>query len=188
MKQIPETEFSRPFKLSELGAKEVVQEISAGTEELKALAERFELLSLDHLQGTLKLKKVRAGRALHLSGTIKAGVVQQCVVSLEPVEAEIEKVVSQDFDLLSEEEPEVPQGSSADELAFDPEEDREPLYGNVIDLGEFLAQQMAVSLPPYPRKSGVELGQSQWGSAEVEAEAEDRASPFSKLKDLKKNL
>lgn len=187
MSQIPETEFSRPFKLSELGAKEVIRELSAGTEERRALAERFELLSLDHLQGTLRLKKVKAGRGLHLSGTIKAGVVQQCVVSLEPIETEIEEEVFQDFDLLSEDELEVPQGGSADELAFDPVEDREPLNGNMIDLGEFLAQQMAVSLPPYPRKPGVELEQNQWGSAEVEAEAEDKASPFSKLKDLKKN-
>ncbi|MFC4351624.1 YceD family protein [Fodinicurvata halophila] len=187
MSQFPETEFSRPVSLSGLGSTETIQEIAAEAEERDSLVQRFELLSLDYLEGVLKLKKVRAGRGLHVNGTVRAGVVQQCVVSLEPVEVKIEEEFSLDFDLLSPDEQEVTQELLEEEVTVDPEEDREPLNGQMLDLGELLTQQMAIALPSFPRKPEAELERSQWGSEAVEEEFSEKVSPFSKLKELKKN-
>lgn len=188
MSQFPEAEFSRPVSLSGVGSTDTIREIAAEAEERDALVRRFELVSLDYLEGVLKLRMVRAGRGLHVTGTVRAGVVQQCVVSLEPLETKIEEEFSLDFDLLSPDEQDAPQEVLEEEVAFDPEEEREPLNGQMLDLGELLTQQMAIALPAFPRKPEAALERSQWGSEAVEEEFSEEVSPFSKLKELKKNL
>ena len=78
-------------------------------------------------------------------------VVRTCVVSLDDFETTLEE----DFRVRF-----VPAGTETDNP--DPEaEDEIPFAGTVIDLGEAAAEQLALSLDPYPRKPGAELPESE---------------------------
>jgi len=67
-----------------------------------------------------------------------------------------------------------------EELELEPESldgpDEIPYTGGLIDLGAALAEQLALSLPPYPRKPGAELP--------PEAR-DDSANPFAALSRLR---
>jgi len=75
--------------------------------------------------------------------------VQSCVVTLDPVGG----AVSEEFTLLyGPPETEAEAGETVeDEIAF------EPLVGNAIDVGEAVAQQFSLALPPFPRSPDASL-------------------------------
>lgn len=140
-------EFSRRVELARLGVHEAVYPIAAKVEEREALARRFGLLSLDRLEGEIRLQRLAGGMA-RLSGRLGADVVQACVVSLEPVAS----VLEQDFTVLY--------GSveAGKTVMVDLETDEaEPFDGDAIDIGEAVVQQLALALDPYPRAPGASL-------------------------------
>lgn len=153
-------EFSRRVELARLGAHEALYPIAAEAGEREALARRFDLLSLGRLEAEIRLQRL-AGGMVRLSGTLVADVVQACVVSLEPVPS----VLEQDFTVLyGYSEP----GKS---VLVDLETDEvEPFDGAAIDIGEAVAQQLALALDPYPRAPDARL---EW----------DGNSPSSRIKD-----
>jgi uncharacterized metal-binding protein YceD (DUF177 family) len=153
-------EFSRRVDLARLGALESTYPISADAQEREALARRFELLSLDRLEAGIRLKRVPGG-TVRLTGHFSADVVQACVVSLEPVASALE----QDFTVLY----------GATELdktvMVDLESDApEPFDGDAIDIGEAVAQQLALALDPYPRAPEARL---EWSGDAVNPLNED---------------
>lgn len=146
-------EFSRRVEIARLGAHEAVYPISAASEEREALARRFDLLSLDRLEGEIRLRRLDGG-FVRLRGRLGADVVQACVISLEPVASVLER----DFAVLY--------GSmeSGNSVIVDLETDEaEPFDGDAIDIGEAVAQQLAMALDPYPRAPGAKL---EWGGGE----------------------
>jgi len=145
-------EFSHRVELARLGVHEVVYPIAAKVEEREALARRFDLLSLDRLEAEIRLQRLAVG-VVRLSGWLGADVVQACVVSLEPVAS----VLEQDFTVLY--------GSTqpGKTVIVDLETDEvEPFDGDAIDIGEAVAQQLALALDPYPRAPGASL---EWGGS-----------------------
>jgi hypothetical protein len=143
-------EFSRVVSTARLSARPSVHRITANEGERAGLAQRFGLLSLGRLDAEIRLARIPGGD-VRLDGTLEAELVQPCVVTLEPVPAKL----ADGFTLiyrpgLDEEE--------ADRLALDdPDDDLvEPLIGDAIDIGETVAQQLAVVMDPYPRASGAE--------------------------------
>ena len=146
MSELP-PEFSRRIELARLGAHEAAYPISAEAAEREALARRFDLLSLDRLEAELHLRRIGGGM-VRLWGRFSAEVVQACVVSLEPVASAIE----QDFTVLYG--PTQPGKSVMVDLET---EVAEPFDGEAIDIGEAVAQQLALALDPYPRAPGAIL-------------------------------
>ena len=98
----------------------------------------------------------------------QAQVTQLCVVTLEPFEAGIEEQVELRF---------VPAAKIEEEEELPPESlegpDEIPYENDVIDLGEALAEQLALALDPYPRKPGAVL---------PDEASDDDANPFAALK------
>ena len=153
-------EFSRRVELARLGALEARYPISAAPAEREALARRFDLLSLDRLEAEIRLQRL-AGGMVRVSGRLGADVVQACVISLEPIAS----VVEQDFTVLY--------GSSAPgkSVMVDLETDEaEPYDGDAIDIGEAVAQQLALALDPYPRTPGASL---EWDGGATPARSQD---------------
>jgi uncharacterized metal-binding protein YceD (DUF177 family) len=169
-------EFSRPVAADAIGPQPQVRRISAAPEERRQLAERFGLLGLDNLSADLELSR-HAGDIVRLSGRLEADVVQSCVVTLVPVPAHIET----DFEVSYSQT-----AADAIEIDLDPlaEEGPEPLIGGEIDLGEAVAQQLAVALDPYPRAPGAAWPQADSGDGDVGAGSVRR--PFAALEALKK--
>lgn len=173
MTAAPPPEFSRPFALARLSGAERVIRISASPEECAALARRFDLPEIAELRGEFRL--TRRGRVRVVAeGRITARFTRICVVTLDPFEASLD----QDFLLHF-----VPEGE--DNPDPDPERPEEMGYaGDVIDLGEALAQELALSLDPLPRHP--RLGPR--GSEDIHIggteEAENARRPFAGLAGL----
>ncbi|MFI4948679.1 MAG: YceD family protein [Alphaproteobacteria bacterium] len=124
------------------------QEISATEAERAALARRFDLVALDRLSATVELAR-RGEDMFLLRAAFAAEFVQNCVVTLDPVGG----TVSEEFTLLyGPPEMEAQAGQTVeDEVAF------EPLAGTAIDIGEAVAQQFSLALPPFPRSPGAAI-------------------------------
>ncbi len=170
-------EFSRVVSLNDLGKDEIRLEYLATTEECAALARRFGLSAIARLHASGGLKRLGSGQ-VRLRITLEAEVSQTCVVTLDPVVNRIEE----DLDILFEP---ARRDSAALDISFDPTADREPLMGDSLDVGEIVAEELALSLDPYPRKSGIALGIGPSGPA-AEAGEKPRGGPFEALAALKR--
>lgn len=157
----------------------------ADEEQRRGLAARFDLIELRSFKGTGTLRPWRRiGYALE--GRFEADVVQACVVSLEPVEARLTERFKVHFLPAEYLEADAGAPGSEREIVIDPESDEPPeaMSGNHIDVGEVLAEQLALSLDPYPRKQGAVFEEVVSDEGEVE---EVRPNPFAVLEKLKKN-
>lgn len=168
-------EFSRPLSIDGITPdKERVEKIEANDKECAALAKRFDLRDLSDFSGTLHIRRVAGGDLVRVAGTIKADVVQTCVVSLQDVHAHVEG----DFEtFFSEKEQDLPE--DLDILLDDPESAPEMVVNGHIDLGEVAAQYLSLHLDPYPRAPGVSLA-----AQLAEVGAGGKSSPFAVLKGL----
>jgi hypothetical protein len=146
-------ELHRPVPVDEIApqGEEIVVEASAA--ECAALALRFGLPGVISLRCRFRLNP-DSGRAVSGLGHLRA----PCVVTLEPFEALVEERFRVRF---------VPEGTETD--LIDPEaEDEIPYANGVLDLGEASAEQLALALDPYPRKSPESpLVQESGGSAQT---------------------
>lgn len=170
-------EFSRVFAIDEIGREGSVVALEATEEERGQLAGRFGLLALDRLTAALTLTRGASGIPIRVRGRMEASVVQECVVSLEPVQSEI----GEDID--------VEYGPSADEggeevFDLDQPDPPEPLEGDSLELGELVAQHLSVALDPYPRKEGV--SPLEWGAGGADEAEKPENGPFSVLAQLRK--
>jgi uncharacterized metal-binding protein YceD (DUF177 family) len=162
-------EFTRPVDVGRLSSGDGVYDLRAADAERIALARRFDLLALDRFDADVRLERL-AGGLLRLSAALKAEVVQACVITLEPVSG----LIDERFTMLYR------AGAVAGETAVvlnGAEELVEPLPGDILDIGEAVAQQLSLALDPYPRAPG----------AAAAAPGEGRASPFAALAKWKKN-
>jgi uncharacterized metal-binding protein YceD (DUF177 family) len=158
-------EFSRRQLLidpPQLGIAEVLEATPA---ECAALAARFGIEGLRHFSARFT-RKPYPGGGLLLAGRIKAEPVQLCVVSLEPVTEQLDKpfsLVVLPPEAPPSEDPDGPDEIEADETGH-------------FDLGEALAEELSLSLNPYPRAAGAHLP-----AGLDEAPEEVPRNPFAKL-------
>lgn len=161
------TEFSRVVPLARVGAEPFRQEITATLAERAALARRFDLIALDRLDAAVEL--VRHGEQLvMLRASFQAAFEQSCTVTLEPITS----AVAENFTLLYG-PPEAEESAAAiagDDVAF------EPLTGDAIDIGEAVAQEFSLALPPFPRSPDATI--------EAETAPPDDEGPFAALSRL----
>ena len=167
-------EFSRPILIDHIGPAWHVEAIEASPAERAALARRFDLLDLPELKAEIRLRRVRAGRYIEASGHFAADVVQSCVVSLEPVAAKLDESFRELYGPIGGDV-----AGEASEVLVDPESP-EPVEGGSLDLGEAVAQHLALALDPYPRAPGAV------GPGPEKAGEPERPSPFAGLAGLKR--
>jgi uncharacterized metal-binding protein YceD (DUF177 family) len=143
-------EFSRLVRLAELTTQERTYEVEAGAAEREALARRFGLETLSRLAASVRLKTEARARRIRLAAHFEADVVQTCVVTLEPVPAHVEG----DFEVLYDRDAK----PLAREVVMDSGEiDVVPLDGESLDIGEAIAEELSLTIDPYPRASGAEV-------------------------------
>lgn len=171
-------EFSRLVRIDQIPAKGVEMDIKAKPAERTALADRFDLQSVDRLEATIRLKAMAGGALIRLDATIRADVVQTCVVSLEPVPASVEQEFSLTFGA-----PEPEEVGAELELSLDDEDPPDPIVDGAIDVGEAVAEHLALALDPFPRKPGVDFS----GAGDGPSEPDRRPNPFAVLAEMRKN-
>ena len=177
----PETpELSVPVELEELADGPRNFEFTADPEECSALADRFGLVALNSLSARTTLEWVEPDTVLRMAGSFSASVTQKCVVTLDSFDAEIEEKVSLLF---------ARDVSEAADIV-DPDE-AEPLEGTVLDIGEIIAEELSLSLDPYPRNPAADPAELALGpgaellTEEQAAEMPKGENPFAVLESLK---
>ncbi|MBY8824563.1 YceD family protein [Sphingomonas colocasiae] len=169
-------EFSRIYRRDEVGERPREVRIEADAAERAALARRFDLQALDALAGTATITQTAAG--IRASGRIAARATQSCVVTGEAVPA----IIDEPFELLFVEESAL--ASDAEEIELSAADcDVIGYDGQAIDLGEALAQTLALALDPFPRAPGADAALREAGVLK-----EEEAGAFGVLADLKKAL
>ena len=131
--------------------------IEADAEQLKALAAAHGLNAVERFVATLDISTWKKG-GVRVAGRVQAKVVQECVVTLEPVTGTIDEKVSATF-LPEGSRLAVPVYSAEGEILLDPEGDDAPelFSGDTVDVGQLAEEFFALGIDPYPRKQGVAL-------------------------------
>lgn len=170
-------EFSRLRRLDTLGGKPVAAQIEAEEAERAALADRFGLIAIRSLAADLTL--VRDGDSVTVTGRVTADVDQPCIATGDPVAAQIDEPLLLRF--LPEAMIAAP-GVDEIELA-EPDCDVVGYAGGAIDLGEAVAESMALALDPFPRSPDAESALKAAGVI-----SEEEAKPLSAFAGLKDKL
>jgi hypothetical protein len=120
----------------------------------------------------------KGGGRFHVAGQVRARIGQTCVITLDPIENDIEE----DVDLIFAPPEQIPEmadlvddtAESAAEIPDPPE----PIVNGVIDLGRVATDALFLAIDPYPRKPD-----AVFEPPVVSADPEDH--PFAALKALR---
>lgn len=164
----PVPEFSRPLAVDRVPKGGSVEHLAADAKECVALARRLSLPALHALSAELKAELWRGG-GLKLEGRLSADLEQVSVVSLVAFRRKVEFPVLRYFLL-------------ADAAAHAEGDDIDVIEQGSVDLGEVVAETLALELDPYPRKESEEFA----AAAEIAAEPAEKSSPFAVLSALKR--
>lgn len=147
------SEIERIIDLDRMARSGSALDIVASESECAALAKRFGFLGLQGFAARVTVD-LRPGGQVVVEGRLRGKIVQACVLTLEPVTQELGDVFRIVFqkDLAEERDPE------SGEAVLNAQADApEPLTGNMLDVGEIVAEQLALAAEPYPRRAGVKL-------------------------------
>jgi uncharacterized metal-binding protein YceD (DUF177 family) len=165
--QIPEIGLSRDLVADE-ATREAMARIASLREILSARAS-FDV-------------KPESGGKVHVTGRLNARIGQTCVVTLDPIENEIEEVIDLMFapsDLIVQRAEREDQEDESGIEAED-QDQLEPIENGVIDLGRLATDILYLAIDPYPRKPGAVF--------EPHVTADDPEDhPFAALKALKRD-
>lgn len=157
------------------------RELEASAAERQAMADLAGVREILSAQAGFDVVPKSGGR-VQVTGHVRARVGQTCVVTLDPMESEIDEEV----DLIFAPEAEVRRLADLIEEGQDGEEPPEvgdppeAIVNGIIDLGRIATDALFLAIDPYPRKPGVVF------EAEVTAlDPEDH--PFAALKALQDN-
>lgn len=162
-------EFSRPIDRRHLGAQPV--SLVADEAERRALAERFGLVAINRFEATVSL--AADGDTVVAEGTFSADVVQSCAITGDDLPVAVSEEIALRF------VPEV--AIDQDEIELEADElDEIPYAGTSFDLGEAVAQSLALAIDPFATGPDAERVRMEQGLAD-----EDASGPFAALAALK---
>ena len=163
-------EFSRTFDVRQLDHKDV--RLVADEGERAALAERFGLVRIDRLEAVVLIE--REGQALKADGVLTAEIVQSCAVSAEDLPVAIREPLALRF------VPATAAHTPDEEIELDADDlDEIEFTGASIDLGEAVAQSLALAIDPFA--TGPDADQAR------QLLDEGSANPFAVLARLKQD-
>src|SRR5690349_8097857 len=147
------SEIERVVDLDRMGPGGAALEISPSDSERAALAKRFGFLNLPAFSARVTVDR-RPGGQVVVEGRLRGRIVQACVLTLDPVNQDLDDAFRIVFtkDLADERDPE-----SGETLLNAQVDAPEPLSGNLLDVGEIVAEQLSLIADPYPRRTGVKL-------------------------------
>jgi len=161
--QIPETGLQRDIEASQV--------------EREAMADLAGLREILSANASLDVTPMDGGR-FHVTGHVRARIGQTCVLTLDPIENDIDEEIDLTF-APPEQIPDlsdlVDEATESDVEIPDPPE---PIVNGVIDLGRLATDALFLAIDAYPRRSDAVF------EPPVEV-ADPEAHPFAALKALK---
>jgi len=180
------SEIERMVDLDRMGSGSAALDITASDGERAALAKRFGFIGLPVFSARVTVDR-RPGQVI-VEGRLRGTIVQACILTLDPVTQELDDTFRIVFrqDLTEERDPE-----SGEALLSAQADAPEPLSGNMLDVGEIVAEQLSLAADPYPRRPGAKLEDvlpkpRKGGKSGRDAgKAEQRRHPFAGLAALR---
>ena len=176
---------SRAVTVSTLPTTGFSVRIDATEAERDELAEAHGLSSVDSFHAELELKRWRKD-GVRMRGTIRAKIVQECIVTLDPVVSDLDIPVDAVF--LPEDSPLRRPLDDDGALIVDPEgpDIPETFEGGTIDVGAIAEEFLELAIDPYPRAPGAELDEASSTDDDGGKDAGD--NPFARLAALRDKL
>lgn len=166
------SEFTRMIDLRQFPAAPLVLKATAA--ECTALAKRFDLVAIKQLAATVIL--ARDANGVNVAGKLDAKIIQSCAISAEDLPVTIAEPLTLRFipargELTPDEEIELA-ADDCDEIEYN---------GNQFDLGEAIAQTMALAIDPFLEGPNADAARKAAGLLD-----ETASGPFAALAALKK--
>lgn len=173
MKDRPPIE--RVYDLGDLSDAGYALDIAASPAELSRIAQWEEVGAVTRFEGRVTLKRRSSARFTY-EASLEADVVQNCVVTLEPVKMQIARTISRDLHYSPGQSIE---RGGAITLAAAEDETPEMIDSLKFDLAAPLLEEFSLAIDPYPKAPGVAFEPpADWENAPE--------SPFAVLKALKR--
>jgi hypothetical protein len=168
--------WSVPVIVAQLPDVGLHRDIEADRTVREAMADVAGLREILAASAALDVTPKNGGR-VHVAGRVRARIGQTCVVTLDPIENDIDEAIDLIF-APPEQIPEladlVDEAAESDVEIPDPPE---PIENGVIDLGRVATDALFLAIDPYPRKKD-----AVFEPPVVDADPEDH--PFAALKSL----
>lgn len=172
-----------PVAVAQIPDNGLHREIEASPREREVMAEVAGVREILSAHASFDVTPMSGGR-FHVVGRVQARIGQTCVVTLEPLESDIDE----EIDLIFAPEPEaraladlIEEGQDYNDGDEDVDADvadpPEAIKGGMIDLGRLATDSLFLGIDPYPRKDGAVF------EPQVEA-ANPEDHPFAALKVL----
>src|SRR5215510_604338 len=147
------SEIERFVDLDRMGAGGTALEIVASDGERSALAKRFGFVGLPAFSARVTVDR-RPGGQIVVEGRLRGRIVQACILTLDPVTQDLDDTFRIVFkpDMADDRDPE-----SGEAVLNSQADAPEPLTGNMLDIGEIVAEQLSLAADPYPRRAGAKL-------------------------------
>lgn len=133
--------------------------LSASPAEREALAARFGLVAVNRLDAEVSL--LADGEAVTATGTLAADVIQSCAISGDDLPAQIREPLT--FRFVPDQGPAIP----GEEIELAEEQlDEIPYTGTAFDLGEAVAESLALAIDPYATGPQADAVRQKFGLAD----------------------
>jgi hypothetical protein len=143
--------WSVPIVVEQIPDTGLHRDIEASAATCEAIAELGGLREVLSASASLDVTPKSGGR-VHVEGRIRARIGQTCVVTLDPIESDIDEPI----DLIFAPPEQIPEMAAlvdeAAESAVEIPDPPEPIVNGVIDLGRLATDALFLGVDPYPRK------------------------------------
>jgi hypothetical protein len=170
----PRPPWAEPIRLNAVSRGPVRRRLAARVL-VRRIARELGLDRLDALEADLVVAPWLDGA--EITGEWRAAIEQTCGVTLDPLPSQPSGELS--LRVLPAGSPNAPEPSAEEVIELDAEDPPDVLEGELIDLGAYVEERLALAIDPYPRKPGVAFVQPGGG---------DPPSPFAALNELKERL
>ena len=143
--------WSVPLSVAQIPDTGLHRDIEAGQAVREAMAELAGLREILSASASLDVTP-RSGGRVHVAGRVRARIGQICVVSLDPIENDLDEAI----DLIFAPPEQIPELADLVDNAAESETDipdpPEPIENGMIDLGRLATDALCLGIDPYPRK------------------------------------
>jgi len=143
--------WSVPVTVAQIPDTGLHRDIEAGPATRDAMAAAAGLREILSASASLDVTPKGEGR-VHVSGRVRARIGQTCVVTLDPIENDIDEPI----DLIFAPPEQIPELADLVNEAADRDSEipdpPEPIVNGVIDLGRLATDALFLGIDPYPRK------------------------------------
>ncbi|WP_336276995.1 DUF177 domain-containing protein [Bartonella sp. CB178] len=169
-----------PISVRSLPAKGIKVCICANQQEREHLAKNHDLVEVKSCEGEFYIFPSKQ-RGVRVKGSLRACIVQSCIITLESLENIIDEslevvFVPEDSKLVK---PKVLEDTGELFLDVDGSDVPEIFHGDKIDIGAIMEEFFELSIDHYPRKEGASMTVTEKLDG-----SEQEISPFSILKNL----